>query len=485
MFLDGFEYIPHLGASLLVDATGRLFRDDDYIHRPFAAAYSKSKVNALLSLSKPTTSQREDLEYESEDEEPEGKDFGPRAEVNVELGGTLRDLQHGTDVSNPQTKRGASHLVQDSGADARQVSVILQEPYSERSVNSINTRALRRIELSGQPLLTLEHLVSFMSIFDVTKPHDSIYELLGISKDAISTAAKKRLQVADYTQGLLEMFTAQKRYPIDYSSSYVDICREFIQFCVRTNLSHDPSHALDVICRPWAIDIDIGEEEGDVPFPTWLPRLSKASYGMDERPGITGLSMSRRNADSLVGNPNANYRIYDAAATKGPDKATFRFRRRVAVHQHRSPLFMSHSSLYLKGFVLDTIQTLLPASQSGSIPTIWARFAGWEDLDGTPPDYFWQTLVAGRGTSGKKPPVYYSRACQESFRRGNSGSGVVDTTGLIEHERHSVVAQFSRRVQAAIYNRALMRTVNGRFGLVASDVQWATMSAFSTAAAFQ
>ena len=67
--------------------------------------------------------------------------------------------------------------------------------------------------------------------------------------------------------------------------------------------------------------------------------------------------------------------------------------------------------------------------------------------------------------------MYYSRACQESFRKGNTTSGVVDTTGLIEHERNSVVAQFCRRVQAAIWNRALVKTEAGRLGLVAANVK--------------
>ncbi|KAF7511417.1 hypothetical protein GJ744_004606 [Endocarpon pusillum] len=92
-------------------------------------------------------------------------------------------------------------------------------------------------------------------------------------------------------------------------------------------------------------------------------------------------------------------------------------------------------------------------------------------MEGTPPEHFWRTLVADRGSDGKNPPVYYSRACQESFRKGGTTQGVVDTMGLIEHERNSVVAQYCRRVQAAIWNRALVRTQAGRFGLVANNVK--------------
>src|SRR5204863_3124362 len=35
----------------------------------------------------------------------------------------------------------------------------------------------------GQPLLGLEYLVSSLSIFDTTDPHDTIYALLAIAKD--------------------------------------------------------------------------------------------------------------------------------------------------------------------------------------------------------------------------------------------------------------------------------------------------------------
>ena len=136
-----------------------------------------------------------------------------------------------------------------------------------------------------------------------------------------------------------------------------------------------------------------------------------------------------------------------------------------------SEVSLNHFSLYVMGFILDTIASVQPSSQSGSIPTPWARFAGWEQMEGTPPEHFWRTLVADRGSDGKNPPVYYSRACQESFRKGGTTQGVVDTMGLIEHERNSVVAQFCRRVQAAIWNRALIRTEAGRLGLVANNVK--------------
>ena len=472
-----FEYISQLGASLLVDATGRLFRDYDYIQEKSSQAKKSAK--------KPKTPRKpeDELCYESEDDE----------------------------VMSPQERANRYNQNQEG----------------------------QHAKTKGQPLLTLEYLVSSMSIFDVTNPHDSVYALLGIAKDTTPTAVNKRLRVTDHTQAALEMFTVKKQYPVDYQASYIDICKEFIQFCVHRNARRDPSRALDVICRPWAIEIE--EKDNEPVLPSWLPRLSKASYGMVLGPGIDGMRMGRTNADSLVGLPNVTHRNYNAAETKGLDKKTFRFRKReiksarpisgsttlaqvvqnsgvstsseagsplaqanslpkepasptdvgsnedvATIHVNgsttkvlrdngvatpQSPeVCLNHFSLYVKGFILDTIASVQPSSQSGSIPTAWARFAGWEQMEGTPPEHFWRTLVADRGSDGKNPPVYYSRACQESFRKGGTTQGVVDTMGLIEHERNSVVAQFCRRVQAAIWNRALVRTQAGRFGLVANNV---------------
>jgi hypothetical protein len=514
-----FEYISQLGASLLVDATGKLFRDYDYIRRLQSQPKQHENNHKATAAKRPNQ-----LDYESEDDE----------------------------VVAPEVRAKRYR----------------QEAETRRRENN----ETRGILTQAQPLLTLEYLVSRLSIFDVTNPHDSVYALLGISKDTTPTAANKKLHVTDHTQAVLEMFTAKKQYKVDYEASYIDICKEFIEFCVSQNVHRDPSRALDVICRPFAVDVD------QELLPSWIPRLSKASYGMDRGPGIDGLRMGRKNADSLVGLPNLTHRNYNAAETKRLDKKVFRFRKRVtppkpteqgngktgeaetsnqtistqstsasAVRQDKSqngdieappttngqtngeshvpsqpsspttarassesnkgkngpqsifsstkdaqtvqttnakptstvlnsPLpspqpTLDHFSLFVRGFVLDTIAELQPSSQSGSIPTAWAHFAGWEEMEDTPPEHFWRTLVADRGSDGKNPPVYYSRACQESFRKGNTTSGVVDTTGLIEHERNSVVAQFCRRVQAAIWNRALVKTKAGRLGLVAANVK--------------
>ena len=73
--------------------------------------------------------------------------------------------------------------------------------------------------------------------------------------------------------------------------------------------------------------------------------------------------------------------------------------------------------------------------------------------------------MADRGRDGGNPPVYYSRACKESFNKGGLSSGSVNTTDLINNERCSVIAQFCRRVQSVIWNRCLIQTKQGHLGL--------------------
>jgi len=175
--------------------------------------------------------------------------------------------------------------------------------------------------------------------------------------------------------------------------------------------------------------------------------------------------MNRINADHLVGLPSSTQRKYSAAETKGVDMKVLRFRKR---------LDAGHFSMYVRGFKSDIIEEVAEVALHGHIPTAWADLAGWdswEDAEGAPPEPFWRTLVANRGSDGRDIPAYYPWACQESFREGGSESGAIVTSALISWGYNSPVAQFCRRVQAVTWNRALVRTGSGAIGLVSRDVQ--------------
>jgi hypothetical protein len=463
-----FEFVSALGASLLVDATERLFRD-----------YKEVKILKPAVVYPSKSSDHSDSETCSADSDGEDSDAST--------------------LSGPNSPRD-----------------------SQKS----------RI----QPLLSLEYLVSNLTIFETTVPHDTIYALLAIAKDTSPRAvAPGAVLSARGAQEGLESYTLRKSYIVNYNLPYVDVCKDFILFSIERSLQGNQSRALDVICRPWAIEErklriirdqkrekkkevaratardakrrkkreskkhrelpkestslpsdDLAEKE-DMPLPSWVPQLSGAPYAMTRKPGSHGLRMSRINADPLVGLPSPSPSNYSAAETKGVDVQALRFRKRLMMglpppchppqpdptmrtfHLPEPPL--SHFSLYVRGFELDVIEKVEQVARNGQIPREWADLGGWHGAHGQPPDGFWRTLVANRGKDGKNPPVYYSRACEESFKKGGLESGAVDTTSLIDFERNSVVAQFCRRVQAVTWNRALVKTKGHRLGMVGQLVQ--------------
>ncbi|KAL9609432.1 MAG: hypothetical protein Q9167_005808 [Letrouitia subvulpina] len=473
-----FEYVSALGASLLVEAAGKLFRD--------------YKPNGPVQLI-------EDLNSDSgsEADDSDGKD------ADSEMGETKDEEEEA------ESERG-------DGA-----TIPTKHPI-------------------GQPLLSLEYLVSSLSIFEVTKPHDAVYALLAIARDTTPLADDQRgfrRQLVN-TQYVLEGFTQKKRYTVDYQQPFADVCKEFVSFCIEW--SKDSTRALDIICRPWAPDVTNSDPnfkrkrklsrsseknepkskrsftaEGrsssdhyhetsrhpsrdqssynslspsklqrerriakvsspELPLPSWIPSLSGAAYAMYSQAGVHTLKMGRKNADTLVGLPASSQsleRNYNAAGTRGVDLKSLRFVKRPK---------LKHWSMYVQGFVLDKVVETQPSSQGGAIPRGWAKAGGWVDVpDSDPPDEFWRTLVADRGRDGRNPPVYYSSACKESFAKGGLSSGSVNLTDLINNQRCSVIAQFCRRVQAVIWNRCFITTKSERsdladderLGLTGQDVQ--------------
>lgn len=186
-----FEYVSALGASLLVDATGKLFRD----YKPNGPDRS--------------------IDYPDDESYLENND----SENEVDFGNNL-------------------HV--DAGASAHDAR-LKGKSFSKPS--------------QGQALLSLEYLVSNLSIFDVTQPHDAIYALLAIAKDTVPSADDQTgfRRLVGKAQRNLETFVHRKRYTVDYQQPFADVCKEFVQFCFVS--SKDKTRALDIICRPWAPEV--------------------------------------------------------------------------------------------------------------------------------------------------------------------------------------------------------------------------------------
>jgi hypothetical protein len=209
----------------------------------------------------------------------------------------------------------------------------------------------------------------------------------------------------------------------------------------------------------------------ELDLPSWVANINGAPFDIFPHPGMDIVKMGRRNADPLVGTPQDGHRNYSAGQSKVVDLETLRFKRRAQ---------LGHYSLYLKGFCFDRVAKVSQVSQAGAIPAIWLDLAGWPEartsigvnasLD-DPPTAFWRTLVADRGRNDRNPPYYYARACRETILKGGIRSNAVDTTALIFHERNSIIAEFCRRVQSVIWNRALIKTEKGALGLVSEEVR--------------
>ncbi|KAK6855088.1 heterokaryon incompatibility protein-domain-containing protein [Apiospora arundinis] len=456
-----FEHVSELGASVLVQATGKIFRRD---------------------------------------------------------GWQAPNIPHSRPNGIRKTKRGAGGRKTPRLADAA-----LGEPSEIRP---------------QRPLLSLEYLVSSLSVFQASQPRDAIYSLLAISRDTSPFAElRANSEVVSEEATILSTvssFLERKPFKVDYSRPFSDVCKDFVSFCIQGARNSDPTRALDILCRPWAPDpteqgvggvvhrkpvpyksnenrshlwmpkekerqpksdesqLEVDErstsdyykdvrsrddleryddsqqlykaaekflpqkrtqpqspvrnegnensddsesddeleiEEESMKLPSWISPVSGAPFALFHHPGGNSmLRMGRKNADPLVGLPQDGHRNYSAAQNTKVDHKSdnrLRFRKRPR---------LGHYSLYTKGFIFDEIAEVREPARLGCIPETWTKLAG----------------------VGQK---------------GGLRGGSVDTSALIVNERNSIVAEFCRRVQAVIWNRCLVKTKKGRLGLANMPVQ--------------
>ncbi|KAH8716769.1 heterokaryon incompatibility protein-domain-containing protein [Phaeosphaeriaceae sp. PMI808] len=430
--------------------------------------------------------------------------------------------------------------------------------------------------LDRRSLLSLEYLVTTMFIFKASECRDSIYSMLAIARDAAPFAETTgRSDAVSISMNLFDCFLAEKPFMVDYSRPYSDVCRDFVEFCILRKSILDPIQALDILCRPWALEPQQGKSirlaaknqnhssqsvmkvrlvpkrqsqwqkrsckarlnvstftwtyekadddewvddtrnmleyveqklrlekqeaeksrtchaqtwkrpknwskvesfitshkmktegevvDSDVKLPSWVARAKNAPFKLFSHPGIHIHKTGRANADPLVGTPRDGHRSYSAAQTKHIDMDSLKFKKRP---------HMGHYSLYVAGFELDEVEKVTDASQGGNIPRSWLDLSNWNPPYKTdPPAEFWRTIVADRGQENRNPPYYYARACKESVLKGGIASGMVNTTALINNERNSIIAEFCRRVHAVIWGRSLFRTKKGQLGIAAKGVK--------------
>jgi hypothetical protein len=308
-------------------------------------------------------------------------------------------------------------------------------------------------------LLPLETLVSTLSPFQATQPHDTIYALLSLAEDtgakfsvkpAAAPPPESEPTVGDEPETPLDLNATERAraekvikelqrvkdeaYPVDYNKTFFEACKDFLSFTIQK------SKSLDMVCRPWAPDT--GEQ-----FPSWIRTLSGVAF----RAGFNKIH-SRVNADTLVGLPATGKRKYNAARNF-PLGSSWRL--------GKAP---RDKSLFVKGFVLDSIEVKKVFAQQGNVPQEWLEMAGWKDTSASlPPDAFWRTLVADRGRDGGNPPMYWQLACNQAYAQRPTDDDLNTEKLMTINSRpkavaEKVVVEYLHRVQAVVWMRRLMLT---------------------------
>ena len=157
------------------------------------------------------------------------------------------------------------------------------------------TSNLFRKSKNGQVLerlLSLEALISNLSAFQASRPHDIIYAVLNLAKgmrtSAATTSREGIIEVqsqitTEPSDGTLreqklkmlathrfKQAVEENRFMIDYEKPFFDVCKEFLRFTIKSD------GFLDIICRPWVPEDGIPLAER----PSWLLTTSKSAWGM-------------------------------------------------------------------------------------------------------------------------------------------------------------------------------------------------------------
>jgi hypothetical protein len=309
-----------------------------------------------------------------------------------------------------------------------------------------------------QPLLSLEYLVSSLSIFDVAVEHDTIYALLAIAKDTTPSASDQELTpepslepappirkpyhksselLLDRTKIRTRRFHAaealHRRVRIRHTSTSVKPSSNFV-LGSPTLLAHWTSSAVPGQQKTKRAPHEKRAayensrrqmpQEVDMLLPTWVPTSGRGAvchvrtcwrtHSQDgEKERRHARWTARRHCSATTTPPKH----------EGSTRKTLRFKKRLNGNMH--------FSMYVKGFVLDTVEQVYPASQGGAIPQEWIDAVGWRDVDKIRSSR--RVLAYSRSRSWTRWPesssLLLSRACKESFLKGGLPSGSVSTSG--------------------------------------------------------
>jgi hypothetical protein len=131
------------------------------------------------------------------------------------------------------------------------------------------------------------------------------------------------------------------------------------------------------------------------------------------------------------------------------------------MYPHRN--FIIGRTLIVTGFVLDAIGVMASVAAEGIIPANWQKLVGWSGPPDPVPDRFWRTLVADRGPGGQKqPPAYFPLACKWVFEQKSKRAALNPSELLTFGKCPSIATEFLRRVQSVVWGRKLCLTNSKR-----------------------
>lgn len=319
-----------------------------------------------------------------------------------------------------------------------------------------------------ESLLSLEALMSSLTEFQASDPHDILYAILSLSNDAppfidrpripllheplvVNTAEdgqrkRKRAdsaisQLPPQLRSHLEQ-AVDGRIIVDYGKTVFEVCKDFLAFAMAQ------SQSLDMICRPWAPSPDLTKEPD---LPSWIPKLSGAPFERVDQ------VCKRLEADPLVGTPGVGGKVYNAS---GKGKAIWQFKQGIS------------RSLFVRGFELDKVGAKSETGLHGHIPAEWLTLVNWDYLTAPAPERFWRTLVADRGPDGRRPPCTYRTALNYAFQHQGKYGDLNIGDIILSGKYPSTAIDFLKRVRAVIWRRSLILTQRENFlGLAPSKAR--------------
>lgn len=369
----------------------------------------------------------------------------------------------------------------------------------------------------AERLMSLEALMSTLSIFEASDYHDTVYAILCMASDA--QPAPGPLKAFGAAQNIYVTHTPQTSPVISPTEQISELHASTELPIAAPEIRNDSAHSeslidlsIQVADRPAAVREPLGNGHlsGDLARPSIAKRIrgkrSAADAGLKNvekesqempcsievdykksiyevcREFVNFVILRSRSLDvicrpwapthpelptwipqisglAFARNPRGIYSRVGADALVG--KPSLSGRNYNASGKTKASLTVQAGNrvLRVQGFVLDTVGLADLPAQAGGIPSSWLETGNWKPEQSPPPEQFWRTLVADRDLDGQSPPpAYYKLACQYAFEQRPAGGDLSTRELLIEPKFPSTVRDFLRRVQSVVWRRRLILT---------------------------